>query len=357
MDALTSNIAIENLEKSRLSELDPNNIPFGKIFSDRMFVADYANGRWQNAKIVPYGKLDLSPATSALHYGQAVFEGMKAYKSSKGEPLLFRPKDNFHRINRSAQRLCMPSIPEDLFMEGLRTLIELDVDWIPTLEDSALYVRPVYFATDEFIGLRPSESYKLLIISCPVGAYYSHPVRLRVADDYVRACQGGTGEAKAAGNYAASLLADKKAKQQGYDNVLWLDAKHRKYIEECGTMNLFFVIDGVAITPKLTGTILPGITRDSVMTLLRDKGVTVEERAISIDEVAEAHDRGLLSEVFGTGTAATIAHVDVIHYQGRDLNLSPVDARPYGPQLLRQLENIKTSKAPDPYGWVMKLRS
>ncbi|MFY7804228.1 MAG: branched-chain amino acid aminotransferase [Limnoraphis robusta] len=354
MSTFAPDLSVEKVTHSRLNELNGDKIPFGKVFSDHMFVASYDEGNWQEAKIVPYGPVEMAPSLSALHYGQAVFEGMKAYKSPAGEPLLFRPEANFERINLSAQRLCMPAISKDVFLAGLTELIRLDSNWIPAGEGS-LYIRPIYFATDELIGLKPSESYKFFIITCPVGAYYSQPVKLIVTDQYVRACEGGTGAAKVAGNYAASLLADKEAKAQGYDNVIWLDAIHRKYIEECGTMNLAFVIDNVVVTPKLTGTILNGITRNTVLTLFRDMGVAVEERLVSIDEIVEAYDGGVLMEAFGMGTAATIAPISTINYQGRDLTLPPVSEYKYSHAVGQKLEDIKTAKCEDPYGWVVRV--
>ncbi|MGK7920623.1 MAG: branched-chain amino acid aminotransferase [Trichodesmium sp.] len=353
MPIVNPQISVEKTTHSRIQEQDINNSPFGKVFSDHMLVANYMDGSWEDVKIIPYGNISMSPSVSVLHYGQTVFEGLKAYRSPEGKPLLFRPEANHQRINKSAFRLCMPPIPENIFLDGLKELIRLDADWIPTQSGSVLYIRPIYFATDESVGLKPANSYKFIIISCPVGAYYSEPVKLIVTDKYVRACAGGTGEAKCAGNYAGSLLADKEAKQQGYDNVLWLDGKEKKYIEECGTMNVAFVINDVVITPQLTGTILPGITRDSVLTLFRDMGVKVEERLISIDEVAEAYQQGNLSEVFGMGTAATIAHISTINYQGQDMVLPPFSEGKYAPQVLQKLEDIKTGKVADPYGWVV----
>ncbi|NEP82207.1 MAG: branched-chain amino acid aminotransferase, partial [Okeania sp. SIO3B3] len=243
MTTLNLQISIEKINYSRIKEQDINNSSFGKVFSDRMLVADYRDGNWQEVKIVPYGNIPMAPSLSVLHYGQTVFEGLKAYRSPTGKPLLFRPEANYKRINESAFRLCMPPIPEDIFLDGLKELIRLDSDWIPTQSGSVLYIRPIYFATDESVGLKPANSYKFIIISCPVGAYYSEPVKLIVTDKYIRAAEGGTGAAKCAGNYGGSLLADKEAKQLGYDNVLWLDGKEKKYIEECGTMNVAFVIN------------------------------------------------------------------------------------------------------------------
>lgn len=354
METLKPQISIEKTQHSRRKELNGDQIPFGQVFSDHMFVASYHSGSWQEAEIIPYGRIEMAPSISALHYGQAVFEGMKAYKSQTGEALLFRPQANFKRINSSAARLCMPAIPEEIFLEGLQQLIQLDRDWIPATEGS-LYIRPVYFATEETVGLKPSSSYKLIIMSCPVRAYYSDPVKLIVTEQYVRACEGGTGSAKVAGNYAASLLADQNAKAQGYDNVIWLDAIHKKYIEECGTMNLAFVINDKVVTPQLTGTILAGITRDSVLTLLRDMGVSVEERLVSIDEVAQAYENGTLTEAFGMGTAATIAQISTIGYNGKDLILPPVSERKYSNLVGQKLEEIKRAKCDDPYGWVVRI--
>lgn len=355
MTKLHPSLQIKTTQKSRIQELNTKEIPFGKIFSDHMLMATYSQGDWQDVQILPYGPIDLSPATSALHYGQAIFEGMKAYKNPKGEPLLFRPDANYQRINQSAERLCMPSIPESIFMDGLKELIKLDADWILNKNGSVLYIRPIYFAVDESIGLKSSESYKFIIITCPVGAYYSHPVKLMVTEKYVRAFEGGTGAAKVAGNYAASLLADGEAKEKGYDNVIWLDGIHRKYIEECGTMNLAFVIDGVVVTPQLTGTILAGITRDSVLTLCRDWGIKVEERAIAIDEIVKAYHEGTLTEAFGMGTAATIAHISTIGYHGEDMILPPVTERKLANQVFQKLEDIKTGKAEDPHHWICQV--
>lgn len=356
MPTLTPNISIEKITKSRLQEQDINNSPFGKVFSDHQLVASYIEGSWEEVKIIPYGKLEMSPSISALHYGQAIFEGLKAYKNAAGEPLLFRPDANWQRLNKSAERMCMPAVLKEIFMNGLKELIKLDADWIPSQEGSVLYIRPMYFAVDEAIGLKPATNYKFIIITCPVGAYYSHPVKLIVTEKYVRAFEGGTGATKTAGNYGGSLLADKEAKAAGYDNVLWLDGKEKKYIEECGTMNVAFVINDTVITPQLSGTILPGITRDSVLTLLKDMGVKVEERLISIEEIAAAYEKGQLTEAFGMGTAATIAHIDTIHYRGKDMVFPPIEERKYGPQIYEKLEAIKHGKIADPYGWVCQVK-
>lgn len=355
MSTITPEINITPNLHSRLNELDMDNIPFGKFFSDHMLVADYVDGRWTQAEIVPYGKLALAPSVSALNYGQSIFEGMKAMKSPLGEPLLFRPEENYVRMLRSGIRMCMPEIPHDLFMNGLSMLVNRDSEWIPPADKGSLYIRPLYFATDEYVGIKASSTYKFVIFTCPVGAYYKEPVNLLVTKEFVRAVVGGTGNAKAAGNYASSLYPDKLAKEKNYHNVLWLDAREHQYIEECGTMNVFFVIDGVVITPSLTGTILAGITRDSVIRLLKDEGYRVEQRRVSIYELQEAYDQGLFTEAFGTGTAATIAHVAKIGFAGRDMVLPPSEDRPIGNWLSDKLFRVKSGQDADPHNWVQKI--
>ncbi|MEZ4772092.1 MAG: branched-chain amino acid aminotransferase [Bacteroidia bacterium] len=355
MNILESNIQIKKVKSSRIGEVDMNKIPFGRIFSDHMLVARYDNGQWHTPEIVPYEKLAIAPSISALHYGQAVFEGMKALRGPVGEPLLFRPEENFKRLNRSAHRLCMPEIPESIFMNGLKELVNLDQAWIPSVEQGSLYIRPLYFATDEYIGVKASQSYMLAIMTCPVGAYYNDPVNLLATTEYIRAAIGGTGAAKAAGNYAGSLWPDKIAKDHGYNNILWLDAKEHQYIEECGTMNIFFVIDDRVITPRLTGTILQGITRDSVLRVLRDNGYQVEERQISIYEIQSAYDSGSLKEAFGTGTAVTVMPVGKIGFNGRDMVLPPVEDRPISNWLGDTMADIRNGVVKDPYGWVVKV--
>jgi branched-chain amino acid aminotransferase len=348
-------IKVTRTKVSRRSQVDFDNVPFGKIFSDHMLVADYRKGEWQTPEIVPYGELRLSPSTTALHYGQSIFEGMKAFRNVRGQPVLFRARDNFERMNRSAERMVMPPIPESLFLDGLRELVRTDADWIPSKEGSALYLRPLMFANDDFIGVRPSDSYKFIVFTCPVGKYYSEPVRLWVTRKYVRACEGGTGEAKTAGNYAASYYAAKQAQDRGYHNVLWLDGRDHRYVEECGTMNIFFVIDGVAVTPPLSGTILRGVTRDSVITLLRERKVRVEERRVSIEELTEAHAKGKLEEAFGAGTAATVSPVIQIASEEGVLRLPPDEQRKIGPAILKELDDIRLGRVPDRHGWMEEL--
>ncbi|MEM9985114.1 MAG: branched-chain amino acid aminotransferase, partial [Bacteroidota bacterium] len=309
MAVLNSNISVTQSQKSRLGEIDMNNIPFGRVFSDHMLTIRYREGKWQQAEIKPYGPLPFAPSSSVFNYGQAIFEGMKATRGVAGNVLLFRPEDNLRRLNQSAIRMSMPELPLETFMDGLKTLINLDRNWAPQPEQGSLYIRPLMFATDEYIGVKASDNYLFSIFTCPVGPYYTKPVSLLASTEFVRAAIGGTGAAKFAGNYAAALYPDQLAKNRGYQNVMWLDAKEHTYIEECGTMNVFFVMDDVVVTPSLSGTILPGITRRSVIQLLKEKGERVEERRVSIYEIQAASREGRLQEAFGVGTAATISPI------------------------------------------------
>lgn len=348
-------ILIERRSVSRINEIDMDNIPFGREFSDHMLVIDYIDGEWKQPVIKPYGPIAFTPAMSALNYGQSIFEGMKAYRGTDGGIRLFRAKDNMTRMNRSAERMCMPAIPEELFMKGLSQLLSMDNAWVPKQEQGTLYIRPLMYATDDYIGVKSSDNYQFVIFTCPVGMYYTEPVNLLVTKEFVRAAIGGTGAAKAAGNYAAAMLPDQIAKSQGYHNVLWLDGRDHLYIEECGTMNVFFVVGDTVLTPRLVGTILPGITRKSVLRLLRENGYKVEVRRISIHEIEEAYEEGLLKEAFGTGTAASIAHVNMIGFQGKKMFLPDVSERKIGPWLSDTLNKIKNGDAKDPYGWITKL--
>ncbi len=351
----TLNIKISKSPQSRISEVDFNNIPFGRVFSDHMFIADYNGKSWSNLRIEPYKPLQLSPANSALHYGQSIFEGMKAYKNKDQEVLIFRPLANFNRLNLSAVRMCIPQLPEEVFMGGLTELLRLDRDWVPAKENTSLYIRPFIFAADDYLGIRPSDTYKFMIFTCPVGAYYSEPVRVKIETNYSRAATGGTGAAKAAGNYAASLLPALKAQQQGYQQLLWTDAKSHQYIEESGTMNVMFIIDGKLITAPLGDTILAGITRDSVLTLAREWGYAVEERKVAVQEVVEAAQQGRIQEAFGTGTAATIAHIASIGHEDQDYALPPVAGREFSHRVFNAMNDIKTGAVADKWDWVYKV--
>lgn len=336
---------------SRLSELDMNNLQFGSYYSDHMFVADYREGAWNDCRIVPFDDIKVSPAMSVLHYGQSVFEGLKAYAGSNGEVLVFRPVDNYLRMNQSAERMCMPALPEEIFMGGLKELLNTDRAWVPTDEGTSLYIRPFMFAADEFIGVRPSDTYRFIIFTSPAGAYYSEPVKVKVEKYYSRAFPGGTGAAKAAGNYAASLYPAKLAQQEGYHQLIWTDGLTHQFVEEAGTMNIMFVIGGKIITCKGGETVLDGITRNSVLQLAREWGYNVEERNVSVSEVIQAIENGTLKEAFGTGTAATIAHIAVISNDGQDYELPPVQEREFSNRVLKELNDIKTGRIEDRHNW------
>ena len=352
----TMDIATTKAKESKLSGLNLENIPFGKHFSDHMLVADYENGEWKNIEIKPYQPLLLSPSLAALHYGQAIFEGIKAYKNADGEAFIFRPQDNFHRFNISAERMQMPQVPEQIFIEGMKQLIALDQDWIPGIADHSLYIRPFMFSSDEMIGVRPSEKYKFMILLSPTGPYYSAPMRIYVEEKYVRAVPGGIGYVKAAGNYGSSMYATAQAKKKGYDQVLWTDALEHKYVQEIGTMNVIFIIGDKAITPDLSsGTILAGVSRDSVLTLLKEMGFVIEERPLSIDEIMEAYKAGILHEVFGTGTAATITYIKELRYKDYAMDFD-VDNWKTAATIKRWLTDIREGRREDKYGWMVKVR-
>jgi branched-chain amino acid aminotransferase len=351
----TLDISITKTAKSRVTDYDVNNVPFGKCFSDHMFVAEYADGKWQKMSITPYGEVPLSYAMSALHYGQAIFEGMKAYKNDKGEVSLFRPLENHQRLNRSAVRMAMPEVPEEIFMGGLLELLRLDLAWVPSSDSGSLYIRPFIIATEEAIGVKASETYKFIILTCPAGTYYADPIKVLVETNFFRAVRGGVGYVKAAGNYGRSLYPTKLAQQKGYQQVIWTDSESHQYVEESGTMNLMFVIGDTLLTPALSDTILAGITRDSVLTLARDWGLKVEERKISIKEVLAAHANGTLKEAFGCGTAATIAQIVGIGHEGKDYSLPPVEDRKFSTKFDQTLRNIRKGKAEDKFNWMLKV--
>lgn len=351
----TINIDIKRTQQSRIHEVDFSSIAFGKHYSDHMFIADFVDGQWHNYRIVPYDYLRMSPANATLHYGQTIFEGLKAYKSHQGEGLIFRPEANARRFNRSAIRMCMPEIPEEVFLGGLTELVRLDADWIPDSPGTSLYIRPFMFAADEYIGVKPSETYKFMIFTSPVGGYYNKPVKVKIETHYVRAAEGGIGFAKTAGNYAASLYPTKLAAQQGYDQLIWTDSKTHTYIEEAGTMNIMLVIDDVLVTPPTSGTILEGITRDSILTLARDWGMKVEERKVSVEEIMNAIRSGSLKEAFGAGTAATVAHISAIGHEGTDYDLPPIEERKFSNKVLRTLEDLKHGRIEDTFGWIVKV--
>jgi len=346
---------VTKVETSKLNDLNLQNIPFGKYFTDHMLEVDYEDGEWKIVEIKPYQPLLLSPSVAALHYGQAIFEGIKAYKNQEGEPYIFRPFDNFKRFNISAERMAMPQIPEEIFMEGMRQLVDLDKNWIPAQDDHSLYIRPFMFSSDDVIGVRPSDKYKFMILLSPTGPYYSAPMRIYVEEKYVRAVPGGIGYAKAAGNYGAAMYATSEAKKIGYDQVLWTDAFEHKYVQECGTMNVFFIIGGTAITPDLeAGTILDGVTRDSTIKLLKELGFTVEERPLNIDDIVDAYKAGILYEVFGTGTAATISMIKELRYKDFTMHFD-VDKWKTAPEVKARLSAIREGKEPDKFDWMYKV--
>lgn len=351
-----SKISIEKTSQSKLPNVDFNNIVFGKQFSDHMFVADYKDGKWSNFKIVPFKDITVSPACAALHYGQAIFEGMKAYKNDKKEVVLFRPFQNAKRLNISARRLCMPEIPEEIFMEGLTQLIKLDSDWVPEGEGSSLYIRPFMFASEQLLGVRPADEYKFIIFTAPVNSYYGQPVNVKIESHYSRATEGGVGFAKAAGNYAAALYPAKLGQDAGYQQLIWTDSVHHEYIEESGTMNVMFHIGNKLITPNLDfKTTLAGITRNSVLTLAKDMGIEVEERRVSVTEIIEAAKNNNLKDVFGTGTAATIAQVASITFNEDRFELPPVEQRELSIKLAKALDDVKREKVEDKYNWNYKI--
>jgi branched-chain amino acid aminotransferase len=348
-------IQVTKTSKSRLSEIDFDHLPFGKYFTDHMLEVDYADGEWKKVIIRPFQDLSLSPALAAIHYGQAIFEGIKGYKDREGHPFIFRPLDNFRRFNLSAERMNMPVVPEEIFVEGMRRLVELDKDWIPMKSDYSLYIRPFMFATDEVIGVKSSDTYKFMILLSPTGPYYSAPMRIYVEEKYTRAARGGVGFAKAAGNYGASLLATAEAKRKGYDQVLWTDAFEHKYVQEIGTMNVFFVIGKKVLTPDLeSGTILEGVTRDSTIEVLREEGYWVEEGPIHIDALVRAYQAGELKELFGTGTAATISMIKELKYE--DFNMKfDTDTWTVAPTVKRVLTDIREGRRKDTRGWMFKV--
>ena len=352
---MSNSISITKINKSKVETLDFDNIALGRTFTDHMFVCDYQDGQWSNPRITPMEMIPMHPACMALHYGQALFEGMKATVDTNGAPLLFRPEKNAERLNFSARRLGMPEFSETLFVDALKQLVSLDQQWIPPQEGSALYLRPFMFADEAFIGMRAANSYKFIVMASPSKPIYTDRVRLYAETSFIRAAHGGTGEAKAAGNYAAAVLPTEIAKSKGFDQVLWLDAKEFKYIQEVGTMNIFFKINGQFVTPSLDGSILAGITRMSVIDFLRHKGFEVVERPITIDEIVEASKNGQLEEAFGTGTAVGIAMIQEIGYKDALIQVS--DTSPVGQLVLDTINGVRIGKIADELNWMVKVES
>jgi branched-chain amino acid aminotransferase len=346
-------------DKLREKPGDENNLTFGDIFTDHMFVMDYKAGTgWFDPRIIPYGKFQIDPAAMGIHYAQEIFEGLKAYNGQDNEIYLFRPEENIRRFNASASRICMPGVDPGIFMEGMKRLVLLDRTWIPKNKGTSLYIRPAMFATEPHLGVRPAKEYVFFVILSPVGAYYKeglNPVKIYVEDKYVRAAIGGLGEAKTGGNYAASLLASEEAKKKGFTQVLWLDAAERRYVDEVGTMNIFFVIDNELVTAPLTGSVLRGITRDSVIQLSRTWGLKVSERKLSIQEIIDAIKNGRLTEAFGAGTAAVISPVGQITYMGTDYMVAGGRMGEISLRLYNELIAIQYGLKEDPFGWRIRI--
>jgi len=350
----TEAIPITKVEASRRESVDFRALPFGSVFSDHMFRTRYHDGAWDHGEIVPYGAIQIHPTARALQYGISMFEGFKTHRTPEGDAAIFRPDMNWRRLNRTARRLAIPEIPEGMFMAAVEELVRLDRAWVPDPEDGSLYIRPTCFCTDENLNVQPGTDFTFLIVTGPFGPYFSGELGLIASTEYVRAFPGGTGDVKVGGNYAPTLLATRDAQAAGYQNVIWLDGVERRYIEECGVMNVFFVIDGIAVTPALEGTILPGVTRDSILVLLADFGIPSEERRISIDEILAAHDSGTLSEAFGVGTAATVAPIDRLGLDGRDIRLEDREGS-VARRLEAELQGIQTGRIDDRHGWLVRV--
>jgi branched-chain amino acid aminotransferase len=350
-------IRFEKTKDPKILPGPDNPLKFGTIFTDHMFIMNYESSKgWYDPRVIPYQPLNLDPSAMVFHYGQEMFEGLKAYKTEDGRTLLFRPSKNIERANKTNRRICIPEIPEADFLQAIKAVVKADEAWIPTKEGTSLYIRPFIIATDPFLGVRPSERYLFIIILSPVGAYYPeglNPVKIWIEDEYVRAVKGGIGEAKTGANYVASLKSQVKAHEEGYSQVLWLDGVYRKYIEEVGAMNIFFKINGTVITPELNGSILPGVTRDSVLFLCKEWGLPTEERRISIDEIFEAYQNGSLEEVWGTGTAAVISPVGLLRWDENIMQVSNGGIGPISQRLYDTITGIQLGKIQDSHNWTV----
>ncbi|WP_304131920.1 branched-chain amino acid aminotransferase [Mesonia mobilis] len=350
METQSTTLDITKTSSSRINEVDFDNLAFGKHCSDHMMICDYRDGKWQTPQVLPYGPIPMEPSAKVFHYGQAVFEGMKAFKDDNDKIWLFRPEDNFNRINISAERLAMPAFPKEYFFEALETILKLDKDWIKKGRGNSLYIRPFVIGTENGVSASPSDEYRFIIICCPAKAYYSNPVKVTIAQKYSRSADGGVGFAKAAGNYAAQFYPTNLAKEKGYQQVIWTDANTHEYLEECGTMNVFFRVGDKLITAPTNDRILDGITRKSIIALAEDDGVTVEVRRVPVKEIVEAANNGELKEIFGAGTAATI-----VPFLGFDLNEKyyelPEVENSYGARFKQKLQDIQYNQAEDKFGW------
>lgn len=341
---------------SRVTDTNLDEPGFGRIFSDHMLEMEYQSGQWHQPEIKPYGTIEITPSLNTLHYAQSVFEGTKAYYVDGQTVNLFRPEKNYERMARSCERMCIPKIEKNVFLEGIKQLIKLDHEWVPQKEGNSLYIRPFACAFDPVISARPAETYRFYVITSPVGSYYNRPVKLTTSQQYVRAVKGGVGDAKTSGNYAASFYPAQKAQDKGFDQVLWLDAEEHTYIEEVGTMNIFFVIDGVLVTPSLRGTILPGVTRDSIIQLAKQWNMPVEERRISVDEIIQTGKDGALEEVFGAGTAAVVAPVEEVHHNGQSVTFDINGRGPVGQKFYDAITGIQRGQSEDPFGWITAVK-
>ncbi|RZL13012.1 MAG: branched-chain amino acid aminotransferase [Pedobacter sp.] len=347
----TLDIKITRTHNSALATTNFSDLPFGKVFTDHMFVADFEDGEWKNFELMPYGPIPMSPAISALHYGQAIFEGMKAYKMQNGEISMFRADKNFERFNKSAERMAMPTIPEEVFMQGIMSLINLDRAWVPDQENYSLYIRPVMFATDPVLGVKASSNYKFVVLTNPSGPYYNKALKVKIETHFTRANEGGVGFAKTAGNYARSLYPFAQAQKEGFDQLIWTDSKDHLYVEESGTANLMFVMDGVVVTPKLSGTILDGVTRDTVLALAKHMGYPTEERKVSVTEMIDKINNGTLTEAFAVGTAATITQIGEIGYEGELYSLPASETRTISNSIFKKMNEIRYGMTEDIFGW------
>jgi len=347
----TLNIKTTPVTESRLTGTDFSHLPFGKVFSDHMFIATYDNGEWTDLQVLPYGPIPMSPAISALHYGQAIFEGMKAYRQADGKISVFRADKNFERFNKSAVRMAMPTIPRDIFMQGIAALIEIDEKWVPNQDGYSLYLRPVMYATDPYLGVKASDTYTFAILTTPTGPYYSKALKVKIETEFTRADEGGVGFAKTAGNYGRSIYPFAEASKEGFDQLIWTDASTHEFIEEAGTANLIFVIDGKLVTPSVRSTVLDGVTRDTIIQLAKAAGIEVEERRVSVKEVIEGIQNGRLTDAFAAGTAATVTPIGEITYEGVNYTLTDPSTRTVSAGIAKTLNDIRYGLAPDTFGW------
>jgi len=343
-------IDVELTKNSNLDQVDFNNLKFGQLFADHMLVADYDDGEWKSVKIVPYGNFSISPATSALHYGQAIFEGMKAYKFADGRVSIFRPDKNYERFNRSAVRLAMPEVPKEIFIDGLQKLIDLDRNFVPPTEGASLYIRPFMFGSEPALGVHPSKTYRFVVITSPVGAYYNKPLRVKVENHFTRAAEGGVGFSKNAGNYALSLYPTLLAQQEGFDQLIWTDAHSHEYIEEAGTANLVFMLGDTLVTPD-SETVLQGVTRHSIMDIAKSWGVNTETRKVSVKELIDGIEAGTVTEAFAAGTAATLTPISEIGFNGKIYTLTDPATRQFSNKVVQYLNDLRYGKIEDTFGW------